>query len=113
MLVPRPHTREALYIFLHECAHLHLKHFNSCDTEDSRLRLAYTGNGQLPRAQEEYEAEQWAISVMRLEGLKVPKMMIRDAKKYVRDCLKESRRGPHHAKSAAETPAHVRTWAKK
>jgi uncharacterized linocin/CFP29 family protein len=37
----------------------------------------------------EYEAEQWAISTMRREGVPVPRSMIIDAKKYVSDCLKE------------------------
>lgn len=113
MLVPRPATRSALYVFLHECGHYHLKHFNPCDTESPRLRLAYTGNGQLSRAQEEYEAEQWAIAIMRLEGIKVPKIMLRDAKRYVRQCLNESRRGVHHAVGADETPNHVRKWVRR
>lgn len=107
MLVPRPKTREALYIFLHECGHFHLKHFNACDTEVAKLRIAYTGNGQLTRAHEEFEAEQWAMNTMRMEGLKVPQSMIKEARKYVRQCMKLK---PKHD---AETPGHIQQWANK
>jgi hypothetical protein len=65
---PRPITRKALYIFLHECAHIHLGHCN--------------GNKK-PRHREEYEAEQWAHMIMRLEGVAVPKSMTQRAKGHV------------------------------
>ena len=46
IVVPRPRTRKALYIFLHECAHAHLHRNGS--------------RGRVPRHVEELEAEQWA-----------------------------------------------------
>jgi hypothetical protein len=63
---PRPVTRKALYIFLHECAHAHL-HVTSNKT----------------RHVEEMEAEQWAHMKMREAGVPVPRSMTKRAKAYV------------------------------
>jgi hypothetical protein len=65
---PRPVTRKALYIFLHECAHAHLGHSH---------------NGRKPRHVEEMEAEQWAHAKMREHGVAVPRAMTKRAKDYV------------------------------
>lgn len=69
---PRPDTREGLFVYLHECAHFHLKHWHV----------------DIPLARQEYEAEQWAISTMRREGLAVPRSMLAEAKTYVSECIK-------------------------
>lgn len=65
---PRPVTRKALYMFLHECAHAHLGH--SC-------------NGKIPRHVKEMQAEQWAHEKMREAGVSVPRSMTTRAKAYV------------------------------
>lgn len=65
---PRPLTRKSLYIFLHECAHAHLRHSH---------------NGRIPRHVEEMEAEKWAHEKMRENGIAVPRTMTKRAKKYV------------------------------
>jgi hypothetical protein len=65
---PRPITRKALYIFLHECAHAVLGHSH---------------NGKVPRYAEEMQAEQWAHAKMREHGVAVPRIMTRRAKQYV------------------------------
>lgn len=75
MYVPFPKTREALFIFLHECAHHHLGH----------LKPGYSE----PMWRQEYEAEHWAMATMRAEGLRVPRSMIAEAKRYVMECAKE------------------------
>lgn len=64
---PEPKTRASLYIYLHECAHFHLEHWNR----------------KKPRYVQEYEAEQWATKTMRAEGIPVPKKMLDRAKAYV------------------------------
>jgi hypothetical protein len=46
LCAPRPITRRALYVYLHECAHFVLH--------------AGDNDGKHPCYQEEYEAEQWA-----------------------------------------------------
>lgn len=66
MSVPRPFTRRALFMFLHECAHITLGH--------KGRRHAYI---------EEYEAETWAIAKMRETGIPVPAKEVRRAKGYV------------------------------
>lgn len=63
---PRPSTRKALYIFLHECAHFVLH-----------------ARSRKPRHVEEWEAERWAHERMRAAGLAVPREMTRRAKSYV------------------------------
>ena len=89
--MPRPDSRSALYVYLHECAHHHLGHCKPDYREPLWLQ--------------EYEAEQWAIATMRREGVPVPRRMIHEAKKYVKECAtidaQKGRRAP---------PAHVVRW---
>lgn len=61
---PRPVTRRALYVFLHERAHHLLGHL-----EDRK-----------PTHVHELEAEQWAHRTMRSEGLSVPRKETQRAK---------------------------------
>src|SRR5262245_55504070 len=63
---PRPVTRKALYIFLHECAHAHLH-------RDHRKKVHVM----------EMEAEKWAHEKMREHGIAVPRKMTTRAKAYV------------------------------
>ena len=64
--VPRPRTRRALHIYLHEIAHIVLDH-----------------RRQKPRHVEEYEAETWAFETMRKHGISVPRKSLQRAKQYV------------------------------
>jgi hypothetical protein len=66
---PPPMTREALRLFLHECAHFALHH-----TKKSRGR----------RYMEEMEAELWAHARMRQAGIPVPRQALREARKLIR-----------------------------
>ncbi len=63
---PRPTTRRALHVYLHEVAHVVLEHFHD-----------------RPVHVQEYEAEQWAFAVMRAEGVAVPRASLLRAKAYV------------------------------
>ena len=74
---PRPVTRKALYIFLHECAHAHLNHMHK---------------GVTPRHVEEMEAEQWAHATMRQHDVAVPKAMTKRAKQYVARKIRQAER---------------------
>jgi hypothetical protein len=60
---PRPVTRKALYIFLHECAHAHLHR-----------------EGGKARHVMEMEAERWAHEQMRAHGIAVPRRQTQGAK---------------------------------
>jgi hypothetical protein len=83
IVVPRPRTRKALYIFLHECAHAHLHRNGS--------------RGRVPRHVEELEAEQWAHARMREAGIRVPRAMTKRAKRYVARKIKQAiARGAKH-----------------
>lgn len=88
ILTPRPDTRDGLFYYLHEVAHVVLRH----------LYL------DLPIWQQEYEAEQWAIATMRREHIPVSRKMLKEAKKYVRACIKE-------AGKDTKVPAKVKRWA--
>ena len=104
MLVPKPVSRDALYVFLHECAHFHLKHFDADQTDDRKLKLAYTGNTAQSLAEQEYEAEQWASHIMQTNGIAVPRGMTRRARLYVYSCLTQDEA------HKTETRKHVRDW---
>lgn len=65
---PTLDTREGLFVFLHECGHIHFKHFQDA----------------LPITQEEYEADRYAISIMQIEGIQVPKTMVDISKHNLR-----------------------------
>lgn len=73
---PRPKTRKALYIFLHECAHFALHHVGRAK----------------PVHLIEYEAETWAHERMRAYGIPVPRKMTQRAKQYVARKIEKARR---------------------
>jgi hypothetical protein len=78
--VPRPVTRRALHIYLHEIAHIVLDHRN-----------------QKPRHVEEFEAETWAFAKMREHGVAVPRKSLTRAKAYVARKIRQAkRRGAKH-----------------
>jgi len=78
IVVPRPRSRRALYIFLHECAHAVLHHKR---------------NGK-PRHVEELEAELWAHAAMRAAGVPVPHSMTARARRHVAHKIQQAvRRG--------------------
>jgi hypothetical protein len=89
ILSPRPTTREGLFYFLHECAHIVLRHWHV----------------KLPRWQQEYEAEQWAISVFRREGIPVSRESLEQAKIYVGELVEA-----HMAKGLPRPPVRVLRW---
>ena len=64
--------RESLFVFLHEVGHATF----------GRL------SDEFHRADEEFEAEMFAILAMRGLGFAVPRHALRQARKNVRDCLK-------------------------
>jgi hypothetical protein len=78
MAVPKPITRRALYVFLHECAHF-------------VLHADYKRNKR-PRYLEEFEAETWARDKMREAGIPVPRKEIVRAKEHVAQHLKQVKR---------------------
>lgn len=71
---PKPVTRKALYIFLHECAHAHL----------------HWPQRNKTRHVEEMEAEKWAHAKMRENGVPVPRAMTKRAKAYVRRKIRQA-----------------------
>ncbi len=81
---PRPSTRRALHVYLHEVAHVVLEHFHD-----------------RPTHVQEFEAEQWAFAVMRAEKVPVPRASLRRAKAYVASTiLQEVSHTPIHPPAA-------------
>lgn len=89
ILSPRPVTREGLFYFLHECAHIVLRHWHV----------------KIPLWQQEYEAEMWAIATFRREGIPVSSQSLRDAKEYVRGIVVA-----HIEKGRPRPPVRVLKW---
>jgi hypothetical protein len=75
-LIYAPHVVEefTLQILLHEFGHVHLDHW---------------GKGASVQHREEYEAERWAIEIMRMEGISVPRAAEARFRRYIRLCIKE------------------------
>ncbi|PJA14143.1 MAG: hypothetical protein CO113_12225 [Elusimicrobia bacterium CG_4_9_14_3_um_filter_62_55] len=92
--VPRPVTRRALHVFLHECAHVALGHVGGNNAAQFGPTLPHVRPGaaqaapgprprRKPRHVEEYEAERWAFDRMREAGIAVPRKSLRRAKSYL------------------------------
>jgi hypothetical protein len=64
--VPRPITRRALHVYLHEVGHVVLNHVH-----DKPVHV------------QEFEAEQWAFAIMQREGVAIHQKSIHRAKAYV------------------------------
>lgn len=88
--VPYLNDAMTVYIYLHECAHVHL------------------GHGRTPHLHAhvmEYQAERMALMLARLEGLRLPKAVTIAAKKYVRThILADEKRG-------VEIDKRARKWS--
>lgn len=76
--VPYPDTPYRLEVFLHELGHLWMDHApeKSCNGRKT---------GCNPGNREEYEAEQWALDVMRKEGVEIDACILSDAQDNVVD----------------------------
>jgi len=59
--------RYTLGVYLHECAHVHMRHMNGSNSD----------------AQDEFEAEMYAIKAMRAHGIVVPARYIADSRAYI------------------------------
>jgi hypothetical protein len=68
MLVPTPDNPEALYYYLHECAHIRLEHIS-----------------RKPRYLEEYEATVWALSLMQEARIPIPHRVRRSTRSYLNE----------------------------
>jgi hypothetical protein len=66
--VPTLDDADSLFLYLHECGHVHQDHFKLT----------------LPRHREEFEAERYALHVFRNEGIPVTKTILEDARVRVR-----------------------------
>lgn len=67
-----------LHILLHEFAHVKLKH------------ITYVGQPEpeaLPYHKQEFEADEWAMTIMRLEGVKVTKAIKISSRRYIQYCI--------------------------
>jgi hypothetical protein len=76
IVAPKPTTRKALHIWLHEVAHARLQH----------------GLHNKPSHVEEFEAERWAHARMRAYGVAVPRKMTWRAQHYVATKIRQAER---------------------
>lgn len=75
---PKPVSRRALYIWLHECAHIVLHRGKNREGKPSHVM--------------EHEAEVWAHAKMREHGVPVPRVSTRAAKAYVGRKIRQAKR---------------------
>lgn len=94
---PKPVTRAALHVFLHECAHFVL-HATKAQRKGK------------PSHVREMECELWATARMREAGIAVPRDMIRTGKLYVQQHMKRAKRINAKAKAFAG-PVPRKIWA--
>lgn len=89
----------ALFVFLHECGHVHLKHLK--------------GNGKLagPNWNEEWEADQYAIGAMKKAGVPIPRAILAHHKSLVRELIEQSD-GSEHPSDEVLRYAFGRNWRK-
>lgn len=96
---PKPVTRRALHIFLHECAHIVLGHIGT---------QIIPRHSRKPRHVEEFEAEQWAFDRMREAGISVPRKSLKRAKSYVAFKIRQALR-----RGAKAIDHNAQRWAKR
>lgn len=75
---------DALFVFLHECGHVHLRHL--------------CGEGSITtfsRARDEYEADQYAIKAMREAGVAIPRHTLARHKALVGELIAEAKDHEH------------------
>lgn len=78
---------ETLFYFLHECGHVLLRHFELYPDPTDMVA--------------EYEAERFALSIMRLEGVTVPRALVQGAKDNLRAGFQ---------RFGQTMPRHVKRW---
>lgn len=101
--VPRLVDYRALWVFLHECGHA-----NRMVAGTYKVSPEQAKRGEAS-ANEEYMAEWHAINALRMYGFRVDRLVLAEAKRYVRGYIeKDDRAGwpvePHVRKWAQETP---------
>jgi hypothetical protein len=86
--VPTLCDANALFLFLHECGHVHLRHWHI----------------KQPAHREEFEAERYAANTLRSEGIQLPRWILDDARTRVGMHIEDDER-----RGIAIQP-HVRRW---
>lgn len=90
LYVPTLDDDDSLFIYLHECGHVVLKHFDN----------------DLPAHREEFEAERFAVHVFRTEGLPVTKLILSDLRARLCTHIKAD------IKRGVTIQRHIARWAK-
>lgn len=88
-----PHVVDefTLQILLHECGHVHMKHFT---------------HGKSCMHKEEWEAERWSMEIMRMEGIAVTPLIKRGVRRYIKLCL------DHDESHGVPIHMHIERYAK-
>jgi hypothetical protein len=89
LYVPTLKDAISLFVFLHECGHVHMRHFHLTQ----------------PDHRQEYEAELYAVHVFRSEGIPLSRSLLALAKERVKRVVEIDER------HGIKIQAHVRRWA--
>lgn len=90
--------RFALFVFLHECGHVHARHLRK--------------KTKLPRWQEEYEADQYAIAAMREAKIPIPRAALDNHKSVLRDYIRDAKKTEEEIDEKILKYAYGREWRK-
>jgi len=100
MYSPYPDEPFKALVFLHEVAHFQMNQFNH----------------KRPNYEEEYEAEIMAMAIWRVEGHRVPRAYLTEAKRYVRECIQTQRKKNVkyvYRGRVVKFKPHILRWARK
>lgn len=92
LVVPQLINVEGLYVYLHECGHVHMCHFHK------KVR-------PIPH-REEYEAELYAINALRAERVFFPLRLRQAARAYIARHVRQDRKAKH------DICQHVVLWSR-
>ena len=88
--------RAALFIFLHECGHVHLGHLRK--------------NRGLPIWRQEYEADQYAIAAFQALKLPMPRERLQDCKTVMHDYILEGQHRHEEIDEEVLKYAYGKNW---
>lgn len=91
--------REALFVFLHECGHVHCRHLGKMEK-------------RFPIWRQEYEADQYAIRAMKAEGISIPRGTLSDHREVLREYIDCAHDRGETVDDEVLRYAYGRTWRK-
>lgn len=91
--------REMLFVFLHECGHVNLRHLGKMEK-------------RFPLWRQEFEADQYAIKAMKADGIPIPRKQLQGNKEVLREYIDLAHDKAEHVDDEVLRYAYGRDWRK-